>query len=92
MCVFLDGSSEESYFILFYPLLKFSNLLYRFVVNTLLFFLFFFFSTSFTSTSYDAPSILTTMHRREQTIFLQLINNKKEKKVTYLQQIDIANY
>jgi hypothetical protein len=24
------------------------------------------------------------MHRREQTIYLQLINNKKEKKVTYL--------
>jgi hypothetical protein len=36
------------------------------------------------STYYHAPSIVTTMHRREQTIYLQLINNKKkEKKVTY---------
>ena len=33
-----------------------------------------------TSTSYDAPSTVTTMHRREQTIYLQLINNKKKEK------------
>ena len=30
-----------------------------------------------TSTSYDAPSIVTTMHRHEQTIYLQLINKHK---------------
>ena len=45
-------------------------------------------STS-TSTSYDAPSIVTTMHPREQTIYLHLINKqtkilKKIKKVTNL--------
>ena len=33
-----------------------------------------------TSTSYDAPSIMTTIHRREQTIYLQLINNNKKEK------------
>jgi hypothetical protein len=32
-----------------------------------------------TSTSYDAPSTVTTMHRREQTIYLQLINKQKQK-------------
>ena len=32
------------------------------------------------STSYDAPSIVTTMHRREQTIYLQLINKQKKSK------------
>ena len=36
-------------------------------------------STS-TSTLYNAPSTVTTMHRCEQTIYLQLINNKKSKK------------
>jgi hypothetical protein len=45
-----------------------------------------------TSTSYDAPSIVTTMHRREQTIYLQLINNKKiYKKVTYLHIYKMEN-
>ena len=29
-----------------------------------------------TSTLYNAPSIVTTMHRHEQTIYLQLINKK----------------
>jgi hypothetical protein len=33
-----------------------------------------------TSTSYDAPSIVMTMHRREQTTYLQLINKKEKRK------------
>ena len=45
-----------------------------------------------TSTSYDAPSIVTTMHRLEQTIYLQLINNKNiYKKVTYLHIYKMEN-
>ena len=31
-------------------------------------------------TLYDAPSIVTTMHRREQTIYLQLINKQSKQK------------
>jgi hypothetical protein len=44
------------------------------------------FSIISTSTSYDAPSIVMTMHRREQAIYFQLINKQKRerKKVTYL--------
>ena len=50
----------------------------------------FFFSPPYgdTSRSYDAPSIATTIHRRKQTIYLQLIkkqtNKRVNKKVTYL--------
>jgi hypothetical protein len=37
------------------------------------------------SISYNEPSIIvTTMHRREQTIYLQLINKKKENKSNVL--------
>ena len=32
-----------------------------------------------------------TMHRREQTIYLQLINNKKRKKTSYLHIYTIEN-
>ena len=41
--------------------------------------------------SYDDPSILTTMHWHEQTIYLQSINNKKDKKVTYLHIYKVEN-
>ena len=46
-----------------------------------------------TSTSYDAPSIMTNIHPREQTIYLQLINNnrKRKKKVTYLRIYKMEN-
>jgi hypothetical protein len=43
-----------------------------------------------TSTLYSAPSIVTTMHRREQTIYLQLINKKKLKKRIYIYKIEIC--
>ena len=44
------------------------------------------------STSYDAPSVVTTIHRREQTIYLQLINKQKErKKLTYLHIYKMEN-
>ena len=33
-----------------------------------------------TSTLDSAPSTVTTMHRREQTKYLQLINKKRKKK------------
>ena len=41
-----------------------------------------------TSTLYSAPSIVTTMHRREQTIYLQLINKKNLKKRIYIYKIE----
>ena len=45
-----------------------------------------------TSTLCNAPSIVTTMHRREHTIYLQLINKKLfEKKITYLHIYKIEN-
>ena len=38
-----------------------------------------------TSTLYNVPSIVTTMHQREQTIYLQLINkNNNNNKQIYL--------
>jgi len=37
-------------------------------------------STYITSTLHNAPSIVMTMHPREQTIYLQLINKQKEEK------------
>ena len=37
-------------------------------------------TTFSTSTLYDAPLIVTTMHRREQTIYLQFKKTKKNKK------------
>ena len=41
----------------------------------------------------NAPSIVTTMHPREQTIYLQLINKLKRerKKVTYLHIYKMEN-
>ena len=42
-----------------------------------------------TITLYNAPSIMTTMHRREQTIYLQLVIIIK--KVTYLHINKIEN-
>jgi hypothetical protein len=50
------------------------------------------FTITSTSTLYNAPSIVTTMHRREHTIYLQLINKKLfEKKITYLHIYKIEN-
>ena len=45
------------------------------------------------SISYNDPSIIvTTMHRREQTTYLQFINKKKRKtKVTYLRIYKMEN-
>ena len=46
--------------------------------------------TTTTSTSYDAPSIVTTMHRHGQITYYNL-SIKKVKKVTYLHIYKMEN-